>query len=143
MNAILQRWYDSERSLGHEPDEIDNFSSKILGSEDAPALKLRGGESATMFKFVVKCFLPQFQDDIKNGRQLMACAQPLLHWVEFLGEQPDLVPPEACDFLIELALKHIILLPLAGIPYKPKHHAFYHLTERSLFCMVFNRNENA
>eukprot|EP00959_Pyramimonas_sp_CCMP1952_P170088 3553432-Pyramimonas_sp.AAC.1 len=47
MNAVLQRWYASERSLGHEPDEIDNFNSRILGADDHPVLKLRGGRHRT------------------------------------------------------------------------------------------------
>ncbi|CAK0887597.1 unnamed protein product, partial [Prorocentrum cordatum] len=118
LNAKLDNWYASERRLGREPDEIDGFNVAMLGTEDAPKLKLRGGEAATLFIFCVECFLPQFVDDIKNGVEILACAKPLLEWVNFLKELSDVPTAAECAHLRVLCLKHLMLCPSAGIVYR-------------------------
>ena len=132
MNTVLHKWYEEERRRGAAHAEIDMLTPGMLGTEQRPVLKAKGGEAMALFKFCCQRLLPDYRDALHKGIELHACANALLQWHDVLCAQPDVVPNDACSHLCHLCVRHLVLLGPAGIPFKPKHHLFVHMNFRTV-----------
>eukprot|EP00959_Pyramimonas_sp_CCMP1952_P170428 3561207-Pyramimonas_sp.AAC.2 len=107
------------------------MSPFMFGTRGKPVLKLKAAETTWMFRFVVECFLPDYCGDLKRGAGLYQCAGTLLEYTTLLAAQPDVPDVGACAQLERLCIKHLVQCAAAHVPYRPKHHLFWHLTART------------
>ena len=104
----------------------------MFGTRGKPVLKLKAAETSWAFRFVVECFLPDHCGDLRRGRELYQCAGTLLEYTTLLAAQPDVPDVGACAQLERLCIKHLVQCAAAEVPYRPKHHLFWHLTARTM-----------
>ena len=131
ISAQLATWYSEQRQAGHKPSEVNLIQHQMFGSNKKPVIKTKGHETIWLFRFFAQRFLPEHAASLAQGRQLLACAAKLYEWSEFLDKQPDCPSRCACGYLETLCIQHLVLLKPAGIKAMPKHHLFWHMTERT------------
>ena len=131
LNAELDRWYQSERNQGGHPNQVEAITANMFGKPAVHAIKTKAGETMDLFRWCISSLLPAYDGRLLRGTRLRSCAEALAEWNAELGRQPNCPPPEGCERLKRLALLHLTQLRRAGIPVKPKHHLFWHLTLRT------------
>ena len=134
LNTQLQNWYVRDRHVsGHwGQGEINPLTVAVIGTREAPVLKAKGSESTRLFRFLYSEVLPRYVSQIPHGQKLAECCQALIEWYQLLHSMGDVPDANECTQLEQVCLRHLLLCPDAHIPYKPKHHYFFHLTFRIL-----------
>ena len=131
LTSKLHTWYEQQRRLGHRPSEVEYLTATMFGTKKKPVTKLKGAETEWLFRFVTSCFLPDRCHDLRRGAELRMCAETLLEYVDFLAAQPDVPGGDACNHLERLCLKHLVQCEPSELKYRPKHHLFWHMTQRT------------
>eukprot|EP00959_Pyramimonas_sp_CCMP1952_P124075 2594355-Pyramimonas_sp.AAC.1 len=127
VRVELEAWYADQRRPGNKPDEIDHFSAKMCGTNSSRNLKTRAGEARWLFKFVATVLIHKYKHLVRKGDELHACTAALHEWGAILAATSE-DPDEETQWRLENAcIRHLVLCSSAEIPYKPKHHLFWHL----------------
>eukprot|EP00959_Pyramimonas_sp_CCMP1952_P225995 4726228-Pyramimonas_sp.AAC.1 len=85
----------------------------MFGSKKSPVIKIKAGETKSLFKWVCTEGLPKHADHISKGKELLECACALYEWDEYLSDLDHDPDARECKRLEDLALKHLNLLAMA------------------------------
>lgn len=107
---------------------LKSLTVKTLGKLKSPCLHAKGAESRGVVRYAM-----ELAKRLPNNRKcvlLVQAGQSLLDWYDIIGESSRVVSFGRRAELFKHCVNHIVLYKEAGGHMVPKHHCFWHLTQK-------------
>eukprot|EP00959_Pyramimonas_sp_CCMP1952_P437449 9158986-Pyramimonas_sp.AAC.1 len=90
-------------------------------------MKTKGAETGVMVRWATH-FAGMFADQFDNARELHAAGDALVQYLQIIRDTPREVPFATRHYLLDLCLRHLVIMNDLGLSLQPKSHQFVHLT---------------
>ena len=128
LKADLMTFYEATGvPLDHR---IGDLTAGMMGRRRTPAIKTKAVETACVFPFAME-LCRRHADHIQSADALHAAGEALRDYLGLLRSSPAQVPLATCQRLLDLCIRHLVLIGVAGVPFAPNHHIWCHLTVRT------------
>ena len=113
--------------------QLQTLTPAMIGSSEKWALKTKAAETAVLLRWAT-AFSTTYRGRLTNGDVLSAAGQSLERYMEILREAPAQVPRDQRQELLDLCVRHLVLMGVAGVKYIPKSNLFVIMTLRIARC---------
>ena len=113
--------------------QLQMLTPGMIGSSEKFALKTKAAETAVLLRWAT-AFSTTYSNRLTKGDVLSAAGQSLERYMKILREAPVQVPRNQRQELLDLCVRHLVLMGLADVKYIPKSNLFVILTLRIARC---------
>eukprot|EP00959_Pyramimonas_sp_CCMP1952_P253449 5295603-Pyramimonas_sp.AAC.1 len=124
--------YHNENGIDQSP-RLQTQSEQMVGTRAHKDLKTKAGETGILVEWATK-LAEKKRGRAPIGEELVAAGQCLLEWRRRIKGGPRVIPRRAQSRLLEISIRHNVLMQQAQIPLSPKRHMWIEMILRLEQC---------
>ena len=132
FRGMLFKWYRMPAQRARKITEVQELTEGMFGGQKRKQiLPLKAKESEYLTECMVEYIIPRVSARLQNANAIRDCGLAILNYMKLVRESPPQPHPSVLQRMLNLALRHLRLCALVGVPYGPKRHLFVHMVLRS------------
>eukprot|EP00959_Pyramimonas_sp_CCMP1952_P023060 484987-Pyramimonas_sp.AAC.1 len=103
---------------------LRELTSKMIGgSSDVYVMKTKAAETGVLMRWATD-FALEYRMVLKFGNELYEAGKSLIEYMNILRDHDKLIPGPKCKILMELCIRHLVLMDQSEQEFLPKSHLF-------------------